>query len=362
MSNNNNYYNPNGFTPRTQNQNKRKKKANKDGILTLIFLVLIAIVIIVLVILLVKAINNSRDPQPTGTGATLPIATTVDTSGTTPISTTATDVTTTPTESTTSTTQDPLTPAGFAYAKVNTNTTGIGPLVIVNEKHPYDPTLSDKTLISLYNQEGFKTIYRLRNAHVSLQSSIIEDFVGMIKVMNFRFSSKLGPKDYYLIKYAAAPNDPWLAKDYENENMTGYSFDLRVLLGDLESSNERDLEDDEIAWIKTYGADYGFVLRYDEGKETVTGNEFEPDHIRYVGVPHALYMKDNDLSLEEYVDYIRTYTRYDKPLEYKNGNTTYVIYYFPAGAGYETSVLVPEGLEYTISGDNMGGFIVTAKR
>jgi len=50
-------------------------------------------------------------------------------------------------------------------------------------------------------------------------------------------------------------------------------------------------------------ADFGFILRYPEGKEKITGYAYEPWHFRYVGsVEIARYIYENNLTLEEYLD------------------------------------------------------------
>lgn len=54
-------------------------------------------------------------------------------------------------------------------------------------------------------------------------------------------------------------------------------------------------------WLANHGADYGFVVRYPEGKKAISHIEYEPWHMRYVGVENAQYMKKNNLCLEEYV-------------------------------------------------------------
>ncbi|WP_192811776.1 M15 family metallopeptidase, partial [Paenibacillus polymyxa] len=46
---------------------------------------------------------------------------------------------------------------------------------------------------------------------------------------------------------------------------------------------------------------YGFILRYPKGKEMVTGYQYEPWHLRYVGVERAAEMAERKLTLEEYV-------------------------------------------------------------
>lgn len=50
---------------------------------------------------------------------------------------------------------------------------------------------------------------------------------------------------------------------------------------------------------------YGFILRYPNGKQEITGIEYEPWHFRYVGTPHSEIMANQGWVLEEYVDYIK---------------------------------------------------------
>lgn len=58
----------------------------------------------------------------------------------------------------------------------------------------------------------------------------------------------------------------------------------------------------EYAWLVTNAADYGFILRYPEGKEAITGTRFLPYHWRYVGVDAAKEMQNANLTLEEYIE------------------------------------------------------------
>ena len=54
-------------------------------------------------------------------------------------------------------------------------------------------------------------------------------------------------------------------------------------------------------WLEENCAGYGFVVRYPDGKTGVTGVEYEPWHLRYVGVEAAGYMMEHDLCLEEFL-------------------------------------------------------------
>lgn len=59
------------------------------------------------------------------------------------------------------------------------------------------------------------------------------------------------------------------------------------------------------AWLMEHCADYGFILRFPEGKEDITGVIYEPWHYRYVGVETARYIMDNNLCLEEYLQQVK---------------------------------------------------------
>ena len=55
-------------------------------------------------------------------------------------------------------------------------------------------------------------------------------------------------------------------------------------------------------WLEEHCAEYGFVIRYPDGETDITGVEYEPWHLRYVGEEAAQYMMEHDLCLEEFLD------------------------------------------------------------
>ena len=57
---------------------------------------------------------------------------------------------------------------------------------------------------------------------------------------------------------------------------------------------------DEGKWLAENAHKYGFVVRYLEGKEDITGYYYEPWHIRYLGVELATELKEKGLTLEEF--------------------------------------------------------------
>ncbi|WP_339205447.1 M15 family metallopeptidase [Paenibacillus sp. FSL K6-3182] len=58
----------------------------------------------------------------------------------------------------------------------------------------------------------------------------------------------------------------------------------------------------EAQWLEKYAHEYGFIIRYLEGKEKITGYQYEPWHLRYVGVDVATEMAKSGEVLEEYFD------------------------------------------------------------
>lgn len=80
-----------------------------------------------------------------------------------------------------------------------------------------------------------------------------------------------------------------------SEHHTGLAFDITVPGVAFKGTEQAD-------WLAENCWDFGFILRYTEDKESITGILAEPWHIRYVGVEHAAVMRDENLCLEEYVE------------------------------------------------------------
>lgn len=58
----------------------------------------------------------------------------------------------------------------------------------------------------------------------------------------------------------------------------------------------------EANWLADHAAEYGFIIRYPEGKQAITGYKYEPWHIRYVGKDIAEDIAARGITLEEYYD------------------------------------------------------------
>lgn len=56
----------------------------------------------------------------------------------------------------------------------------------------------------------------------------------------------------------------------------------------------------EAKWLDQNSSEYGFIIRYPNGKESITGYQFEPWHIRYVGAKVSMEIASKGITLEEY--------------------------------------------------------------
>ncbi len=80
-----------------------------------------------------------------------------------------------------------------------------------------------------------------------------------------------------------------------SEHQLGLAVDLAD--GDPAEKEQGAIQD----WLAAHAWEYGFILRYPEGKESITNHDFEPEHYRYVGQSAAKQIHELDLTLEEYV-------------------------------------------------------------
>ena len=103
---------------------------------------------------------------------------------------------------------------------------------------------------------------------------------------------------YGMSKPQAAEATAYLvAEPGTSEHHTGLAFDITV-------PGEYFADTAQYLWMKQHCWEYGFILRYTDEKEDITGFMSEEWHYRYVGREHALRMRDLDMCLEEYTDFV----------------------------------------------------------
>ena len=142
-----------------------------------------------------------------------------------------------------------------------------------------------------------------------------------------------------------------------SEHQTGLAIDLALRSDNIDFIRPDFPYDGICGRFRALAADYGFIERYQAGKEHITGIAAEPWHFRYVGRPHARLMSDNGLCLEEYVELLRSYPYPERLLETRGG-----VYEADAGFAFAKSELELPDAPYQISGNNVDGYIYTLWR
>lgn len=103
-------------------------------------------------------------------------------------------------------------------------------------------------------------------------------------------------EDNYGKEYA----DSIAARPGHSEHQSGYALDI---FSTDSTSQKTFSQSSAYDWLKNNCYKYGFIIRYPEGKENITGFNFEAWHYRYVGVDIATYINDNDITFDEYYAY-----------------------------------------------------------
>ncbi|WP_083613445.1 D-alanyl-D-alanine carboxypeptidase family protein [Paenibacillus sp. P46E] len=86
-----------------------------------------------------------------------------------------------------------------------------------------------------------------------------------------------------------------------SEHQTGLAIDLSGTTGKC-AAESCFAGTEEANWLAAHAAEYGFIIRYPEGKQAITGYMYEPWHVRYVGKDIATSIAERGITLEEYFD------------------------------------------------------------
>lgn len=186
-------------------------------------------------------------------------------------------------------------------------TTSVGTskyLMLVNKKNPLDINYEPENLVKVnvkflsstskesrqMEETAAKALEELfqgaKEENITLiASSAYRSYRSQVKVLNDEIHSK-GVD--YANKYVAKPG--------KSEHQSGLAIDV---------TNEArcfDKTSTEAKWLAENAHKFGFILRYPEGKENITGYNYEPWHIRYVGKKVAKKIYDKNITLEEYLN------------------------------------------------------------
>ena len=260
----------------------------------------------------------------------------------------------------------------YTELQISKNDIHKGSLIFVGSN--YKVVYPTEDLITLLGNKT--TSYSISNNTVMVHKSILADLNRMMD--DFKTASdKAGLTVWtafrdeetqaeiyndYVAKNGEEAAKQIVSKPGESDHNTGLGFSLKVFTKGL---SYQLWEIDGYDWIQENCYKYGFVERYPKNKIDITDVNYSTAYyIRYVGIPHAEIMSANKYCLEEYLAFIKNFSFENSHYEYTSENgDAYEIYYVSAENAEDlVNVPVPKEYEYSISGDNMNGFIVTVKK
>lgn len=226
-----------------------------------------------------------------------------------------------------------------------------GNLILVNGKYPVLNSGIATDLVSISQYSLTQIGYTASSGDLILSQQVLERFQEMVAAAqleeeyHFILTSGYRSKERQAELYIEKGADYALPAGFSEHNV-GLSIDIGSSTQKMEYASEG-------KWLQKYAWDYGFILRYPTDKTAITGIQYEPWHFRYVGLPHSIIMKEKDWVLEQYISYLQQ----NHSIKANVGERRYEIRYYP----YKDNMMieVPVDVPYEVSGDNIGGIIVT---
>lgn len=180
-------------------------------------------------------------------------------------------------------------------------------LLLVNKTHPLDKDYKpdDLTSIKYYAKDRDASTRFMRKEPAEQFEKLVEAAKadGQTIVMTTAYRSFDFQKilwDNYVKKHGEAKANTFSAKPGQSEHQTGLCTD--VSSPSVKYQLTTDYGDaPEGKWLAEHAHEYGFIIRFPKGKEDITGYQYEPWHIRYVGQPAADEIYKKGITLEEYL-------------------------------------------------------------
>ncbi len=163
----------------------------------------------------------------------------------------------------------------------------LGVQMVVNKKHklPADYNPGE-------NPNAGEKVRELIKKMQELGFSISNQYSGF---RSYEYQTKLYQN--YVNKDGKEAADTYSARPGYSEHQTGLAFDILNGAGGLLGENPQD--EKAIEWLHSHAHEYGFIVRFQEGKEAITGYQAEAWHLRYVGdIAEKIYT--SNLTLKEY--------------------------------------------------------------
>lgn len=182
-------------------------------------------------------------------------------------------------------------------------------LVLVNKDHALPDDWENKIeLEGATNTKGdYVEVDKIAfDAFAELQKDLLEN-EGITIELNSGYRSVEEQQaiwDQFMEEYGEEYVLEFVAEPGHSEHHTGLALDALLVEDGVPIVTNDDIFAHEDTWevIHSYLAKHGFILRYLDGMENITGYTYEPWHLRYVGTKAAKAIMSQGITLEEYLD------------------------------------------------------------
>lgn len=132
-----------------------------------------------------------------------------------------------------------------------------------------------------------------------------KDGIHLAGVSGFRsYDTQKWLFDYYVRTQGEEVARKYSAEPGQSEHQTGLAMDVSGSTGEC-AADDCFAGTPEARWVADHAAEYGFIIRYPKGKEAITGYNYEPWHLRYVGTAMSKQIAAKGLTLEEHLGQAR---------------------------------------------------------
>ena len=174
-------------------------------------------------------------------------------------------------------------------------------LVLVNKYNYLGENFIPKNLENINNQyalNNMKLVNYAKEAFEEMAKAAKKENLKIVAMSSYRsYSYQVDLYNKYKKKDGQEAADKYSGRPGFSEHQSGLAVDVyneKTEYTNFESTKE-------FIWMEDHAHEYGFIIRFPKGKENETGYQYESWHYRYVGIEVATYIKNNNISLEEYI-------------------------------------------------------------
>ncbi|GAA0775947.1 hypothetical protein GCM10008908_28470 [Clostridium subterminale] len=176
--------------------------------------------------------------------------------------------------------------------------------VVVNKNYVLTSDYKPKDLVSVNieflpestEEERYMTKESAK-AVEELVDAALKDGVYLYGLSGYRsYETQKNLYEYNVKTQGESYTDKYVAKPGASEHQLGEAMDLATSSGWISEGCP------EANWIANNAYKYGFIVRYESGKEDITGYNYEPWHVRYVGNEMAEKIYNDRITLEEFAE------------------------------------------------------------